>query len=223
MSTKIIYSHQLSFSGGSEKSSYTASGNYFAQDGIIGGSKSGFERYTVRLNSRNQLKDWLTIGNTLGFTYLQRNLVPENNEFITPLVRALNMDPVTPVRKPDGTFAYSYYSDTDITNPINAIEQINDLWTTHRIVGSVYGEVDITQKIKVRSVYSVDATFATRDIFRPTFDLSINPILSDAPAGEKNFINSVAKENNTWRNWQWENVATYTDVFADRHNVAFTL
>ncbi len=218
-----MYSHQLSFTGGSEKSSYTASGNYFVQDGIIGGRKSGFERYTVRLNSRNKLKDWLTIGNTLGFTYLTRNFVPENNEFITPLVRALNMDPVTPVRKPDGTFAYSYYADTDITNPINAIDQINDKWTTHRIVGSVYGEVDITQKIKFRSVYSVDATFATRDIFRPKYDLSLNTTLSDAPAGEKNFINSVSKENNTWRNWQWENVATYTDIFADRHNVAFTL
>jgi len=218
-----IYSHQLSFTGGSEKSSYTASGNYFVQDGIIGGRKAGFERYTVRLNSRNKLKDWLTIGNTLGFTYLSRNFVPENNEFVTPLVRALNMDPVTPVRKPDGTFAYSYYSDTDITNPINAIEQINDKWTSHRVVGSVYGEVDITKKVKYRSVYSVDATFATRDIFRPKFDLSINPLLSDAPAGEKNFINGVSKEQNTWRNWQWENVLTYNEVFADRHNVGITL
>ena len=218
-----IYSHQLSFTGGSERSSYTASGNYFVQDGIIGGRKSGFERYTVRLNSRNNLKDWLTIGNTLGFTYLSRNIVPENNEFITPLVRALNMDPVTPVRKPDGTFAYSYYSDTDITNPLNAIAQINDKWTTHRIVGSVYGEVDITKKIKYRSVYSVDATFATRDIFRPRFDSSINTLLSDAPAGEKNFINSVSKQHNTWRNWQWENVLTYNEVFADRHNVGLTL
>ncbi len=217
------YSHQLSFSGGSDRSSYTASGNYFVQDGIIGGRKSGFERYTVRLNTRNHIKDWLTVGNTLGFTFLTRNLIPENNEFITPLVRALNMDPVTPVRKPDGTFAYSFFSDTDITNPINAIEQINDTWTTHRIVGSVYGEVDITQKIKFRSVYSVDATFATRDIFRPRFDLSINPVLGDAPAGERNLINSVGKENNTWRNWQWENVATYTDLIANRHNVGITL
>ena len=218
-----MYSHQLSFTGGSEKSSYTASGNYFLQDGIIGGRKAGFERYTVRLNSRNKIKDWLTFGNTLGFTYLTRNIVPENNEFITPLVRALNMDPVTPVRKPDGTFAYSYYSDTDITNPLNAIEQINDKWTTHRIVGSVYGEVDITQKIKFRSVYSVDASFTNRDIFRPIYNLSINPILNDAPAGEINNINSVERQHNDWRNLQWENVATYNDVFQERHNVGFTL
>ena len=111
------YSHQLSFSGGSDRSSYTASGNYFVQDGIIGGSKSGFERYTVRLNTRNHIKDWLTVGNTLGFTFLTRNLIPENNEFITPLVRALNMDPVTPVRKPDGTFALSLIHISEPTRP----------------------------------------------------------------------------------------------------------
>jgi len=125
-----IYSHQISFTGGGERSAYTASGNYFKQDGIIGGDRAGFERYTVRLNTSNDLKNWLTVGNTLGFTYLTRNAIPENNEFVTPLIRALNIDPVTPVRKPDGTFAYTYFSDTDITNPINAIEQINDLWTT---------------------------------------------------------------------------------------------
>ena len=32
-----------------------------------------------------------------------------------PLARALNIDPVTPLRKSNGTFAYSRYSDTDIT------------------------------------------------------------------------------------------------------------
>ena len=217
-----IYSHQLSFTGGSERSTYTASGNYFLQDGIVGGRKAGFERYTVRLNSRNKIKDWLTVGNTMGFTFLNRNFVPENNEFITPLVRALNIDPVTPVRKPDGTYAYSYYSDTDITNPVNAIEQINDRWTSQRIVGSVFGEIDFTKKIKLRSVYSVDATFATRDIFRPLYDLSLNATLRDAPAGERNEVNGVSKENNTWRNSQWENVLTYSDVFQERHNLTLT-
>jgi len=68
----------------------------------------------------------------------------------------------------------------------------------------------------------VDATFATRDIFRPIFNLSINPILNDAPAGEINNINSVSREHNTWRNWQWENVLTYNNTFQDIHNVTVT-
>lgn len=217
------WSHQLTFAGGGDRSAYTVSGNYFKQDGIVGGEKAGFERYTVRLNTVNELKSWLTIGNTLGFTYLTRNFLPENNEFVTPLIRALNMDPVTPIKKPDGTYAYSYYSDTDITNPVNAIEQINDKWTSHRIVGSIFGEAKIMEHLTFKSTFSVDATFATRDVFRPIFDLSINPLISDAPSGEKNNVNSVGKENNTWRNMQWENVLNYDTYLNDNHHLGVTL
>ena len=35
-----IVSHQLTFTGGGEKSAYTLSGNYFSQDGIVGGDKA---------------------------------------------------------------------------------------------------------------------------------------------------------------------------------------
>lgn len=218
-----MMSHQLTFSGGGESSAYTVSGNYFTQDGIVGGEKSGFERYTVRLNSTHDLKKWLTVGNTLGFTNLQRNFLPENNEFTTPLVRALNMDPVTRIRKSDGTYAYSLYSDTDITNPVNAIEQTFDTWTTNRVVGSVFGEVKIMEGLTFKSTYSVDATFATRDIFLPLFDLSIDPVISDAPAGEKRQVNTVVKQHNTWKNWQWENVLIYNKSLDEQQNMTVTL
>ena len=56
-----IASHQLTFMGGGERSAYTLSGNYFSQDGIVGGSKANFQRATVRLNSAHDLKDWLPL------------------------------------------------------------------------------------------------------------------------------------------------------------------
>jgi TonB-dependent starch-binding outer membrane protein SusC len=49
--------HYLSFSGGSEQSKYFASLGYFGQEGIIGGSKADFNRYTVRLNSTHDVKN----------------------------------------------------------------------------------------------------------------------------------------------------------------------
>lgn len=215
-------SHQLSFSGGSEKSTYTVSGNYFDQEGIVGGDKAGFRRYTARVNGTQEVKKWLNIGTNLGLTNLSRRFLPENNEFTTPLVRALNMDPVTPVRKSDGTYAYSRYADTDITNPINAIEQTNDRWKSNRIVGAVFGELTLAPGLRFRSSYSVDATFATRDIFYPAYDLSSDPVLSDAPAGEKNLINSVVKQHNAWRTWQWENVLTWDHNFGESHHLTLT-
>ncbi|MBU6340574.1 MAG: TonB-dependent receptor [Bacteroidetes bacterium] len=217
-----IASHQLAVSGGGEKSTYSLSGNYFNQDGIVGGEKAGFKRYTVRFNGTQSVKKWLNIGTNVGLTSLTRNGLPENNEFSTPLVRALNMDPVTPVRKANGTYAYSRYSDTDITNPINAIEQAHDRWRSNRIVGSVFGEFLLGNGFSVRSTYSVDATFATQDIFYPKFDLSNDPVLSDAPSQEKRLINSVVKNNNTWRNWQWENVLNWQHTFGEAHSVQAT-
>lgn len=215
-------SHQLSFSGGSEKSTYTVSGNYFDQEGIVGGDKAGFRRYTARINGTNTVKKWLTIGTNIGLTNLGRRFLPENNEFTTPLVRALNMDPVTPVRKDDGTYAYSRYSDTDITNPVNAMEQTFDRWKSNRIVGAVFSELTLAPGLRFRSSYSVDATFATRDIFYPQFDLSNDPVLSDAPAGEKNLINSVVKQHNSWRTWQLENVLTWDHNFGENHHLTLT-
>jgi len=216
-------SHQLSFTGGNEKSTYALTGNYFRQDGIVGGEKSGFERYTVRLNTTHQMKPWLRLGNTLNFTVLERNFLPENNEFTSPIIRALNMDPVTPVRKADGTYAYSLYADTDITNPVNAIQNTYDTWKTHRVVGSVFAELTLPKGFRFKSTYSVDATFATRDIFIPKFDLSNDPVLSDAPAGEKNETNSVAINHNTWKNWQVENTLHWNHTFQDVHALEVTL
>ena len=214
-----ITSHQLTFMGGGEKSSVTLSGNYFSQDGIVGGDKANFERTTIRLNSSNDLKSWLTIGTNLGFTWLQRDAILENTQYDSPIVRALNMDPVTPIKKADGTYAYSSYSSTDVANPVNAIEQTFNEWTTNRFVGSVYGDFKLAKGLTFRSAYSLDITFAVQRIFYPKFDLSNVPSISDAPPEEKSLTNAVTVANNNWRNNQWENVLTYQTNFNNLHDL----
>lgn len=207
--------HQIGITGGSERSSYALSANYFLQEGIVGGAKSGFERVTVRFNSDRDVKSWLKIGNNISFTNLTRNFLPENNEFTTPLVRALNMDPITPIFKSDGTYAYSRYADTDIVNPVNAIEQTYNEWNSNRLVGSAFAEAEIMENLTFKSTFSMDITFAEQRGFVPRFDLSNDTTLADAPAGERNLINSVSINNNIWTNWQLENLLTYSKEMGD--------
>ena len=214
-----ISSHQLSISGGGEKSAFTLSGNYFSQDGIIGGDKANFQRVTIRLNGNHDLKQWLTIGNNLGFTWFERDALLENSQYNAPVIRAFNMDPVTPIRKPDGTYAYSNYADTDIANPVNAIEQTHNTWRSNRFVGSIFGEVKLGPQITFRSTASLDMTFAIQRIFYPKFDLSSIPEISEAPAAEKSLTNSVNVGNNNWRNLQLENVLTYHNTFNELHDL----
>ncbi len=217
--TAPIMSHQLTFAGGGTSSAHTLTASYFKQDGIVGGPKARFERATVRLNSNYDLKPWLSLGNNIGFTWLQRNVLTENSQFNSPLIRALNIDPITPVRKADGTFAYSNYADTDIANPVNAIALTNDRWNSNRLVGNVYANMDLGKGFSFRSTVSMDITFANQRIFNPKFDLSNIPSISEAPVAEKRLINSVGVGNFTWNNKQIENVLTWQKKFSDRHNL----
>lgn len=214
-----ISSHQLSLSGGKENSSYALSGNYFTQDGIVGGDKANFERITVRLNGTHDLKKWLTLGNNIGFTWFERDALLENTQYNSAIIRALNMDPVTPIRKADGTYAYSNYADTDIANPVNGIEQTYNRWRSNRVVGSVYAELNFNNWFSFRSTFSMDQTFSLQRIFYPKYDLSSIPEISEAPAAEKSLTNSVNVGNYNWRNLQLENVLTYKNVFKEKHDV----
>lgn len=215
--TAPIRSHNLSMQGGGEGFNFGLSGSYFLQDGILGGEKSRFNRYTVRSVLGYDVKPWLNVGSNIAFTQLKRNQLQENNEFTSPVIQALNMDPLTPVRKPDGTYAYSDFVDTDIRNPVNAIENNHSTWNGNRVVGAVFGTVKVNENLKFKSTYSVDANFAVVDGFIPLFNLSVDSI--DAPTAERNIVNSVSIQHNTYKNWQWENLAMYDQTFGD-HKVS---
>ena len=82
----------IAFKGGKEKSSYSYSGSFLTQDGIVGGSKSNFTRFT---NSASYNLDFLDnfkfkSGITLTRTN-KRNLI--ENTLGSVLFNALNMAP----------------------------------------------------------------------------------------------------------------------------------
>src|SRR5690606_27937012 len=68
--------HNLSVSGGGEKTTYMVAGSYLYQEGAIGGSNAGFERYTFRVNTKSDVKSWLEVGNNLNFSHSSRNMLP---------------------------------------------------------------------------------------------------------------------------------------------------
>ena len=204
-----IMNHSFNFTKGTATSSTAIGGSHFVQDGIIGGEKGRFERTTFRVSTQQDAGDRFRIGQTINFTHLNRNALAENNEFATPVVRALNMDPVTPVTRPDGSYAYSEFIGSDIANPINQVETTHDRWTTNRFVGNLYGEYDIFQNLKFRSSINIDLSLGSHKIFFPTFDLGIGENDPNRPAYEWRQVNGLIRNEHKWSNWQWENTATY--------------
>ncbi|MEY3009784.1 MAG: hypothetical protein RLZZ314_426 [Bacteroidota bacterium] len=208
-------SHSVLYTNGTETSSIAMGASHFSQDGIIGGEKGRFERTTFRVNSEQNAGDRFRVGQNVNFTHIKRNALAENNEFSTPVLRALNMDPVTAIQREDGTYAYTNFIDSDIVNPVNQIEQTHDNWTTNRFVGNVYGELDLLPELTFRSSVNVDLSLGSQKIFFPAYDLALFPGDPNRPATEFRPVNSLIRAENKWSSWQWENTLTYTKELAN--------
>jgi TonB-linked SusC/RagA family outer membrane protein len=97
LSPASVQSHNLSFSGGNENTSYYISAGYYDEDGIIGAGKANFKRYTVNVNGTHEVNDWLEVYAKLNYINRTRTNIDENNEFAGIVAMAANIDPLTPV------------------------------------------------------------------------------------------------------------------------------
>ena len=157
--TAIQKSHELSITGGSDKSRYAFSANYTDQDGIV--LNSGFERYNFHTNVEWELQKDLKFGvnatygrsKQQGLTTTQEqvfNSSPYSAGITNSFVYALLMPPVISVYNADGSYnftnpyEYAYFAIGDhAANPVydlkeSVAENINNyllsnVWTSYRI------------------------------------------------------------------------------------------
>jgi TonB-dependent starch-binding outer membrane protein SusC len=235
LQTAPMQHHSLSFSGGTDKSTYLMSGNIFTQDGVVGGDKARFNRYTARFNSDHKIKSWLNVGNRLMYSHHRRKAISENNEFGSILGSALVMDPTTPAFYPAGgplplhvqkaiadgkplrvdangnIYGISNYLKGEYGNPLARIDMAKGENVQNKIVGSIFAEVEPFKGFKFTSRFGVDAAFQSGHGWTPTFWFSDE---------SQNTIANGYDYTNTWFNWLLENFGTYQRTFGE-HN--FTL
>lgn len=225
--------HTLSFSGGSDKSTYLLSASVFTQQGIVGGDKARFDRYTVRFNGDNKVKPWLTVGNRVSFSQFKRKAISDNDEFGSILASALVMDPVTPVvytgtlpahvqtaisagnplRKDEygNYYGISNYLRGEYGNPIARINLAKGQTVQNKLVGNVFVDIEPFRGFKFTSRFGIDLASQRNHSWTPTFWYSSES------------LNTIARGNDqsdNWFTWQWENFATYQRKIRE-HN--FTL
>ena len=199
------------YTNGTANSSMALSASRFSQQGIVGGDRDGYERSTIRLNADQNAGDRFKMGQVMSFTNTEDRVVADNSEFVSPVFRALNFDPVTEAVRPDGSYSYAEYSrSADVQNPLNQIALSNDSYKTNRFVGNLWGEWRLLANLKFKSSINADVSFQERSIFLPSYDLAEYEGDPNRPPWDERVVNSIGRENKTWKGWQWENFATYT-------------
>ena len=196
-----IYNVQLGFNGGSDRSTFNLSANYFRQDGIIQGST--FDRFTTRLNSSREVKDWLTVGNNLTLVYNTSDNVPAGSI----LGAAYRADPITPVRDSAGNFGNtSIFGSTG--NPVATIFYTNDESESYRAVGNAYADVRFLEGFTFRTSFGLDFDYDRNRNFVPVFEVS---------AIQRNEESDFTTRSSYRRNWLWENTVSYVNDWDVHH------
>lgn len=149
-----VQNHQLSFSGGREKTNYYISVNYFNNKGILIGSD--FERYTTRLSFDTQLKSWAKVGMSLNASRSIQNVTLADAAESTIWWGAVT-SPLVPLKNPDGTWGGGNtiggirYSNANLVG--NSLYRGNKKTATNAF-GTLYAELQLFKDLSLRNELS---------------------------------------------------------------------
>ena len=229
------YNHELSISGGTEASTFYLSFGLQDTQGIVSTEISNFNKKNFRLNSTHKISNFLTFGQTFGYTHQKGvGIGNTNSEFGGPLSSAINLDPLTPIVETDPVIANSnWYSDPNVirdaqgnpygishyvgqemTNPLAYVKtRLGGHNWSDDLVGNAYLEAALTSHIKFKTSLGGKIAYWGNQQFTPQAYLN----------GATIFLkNNYAKEINKVFTWDIENTATYTNKFGN-HNLTVLL
>ena len=212
-----VVNHDLTLSGGSENITYSVSGSHLYQEGIIGGRKSSFRRNTARLALGVDITDKLKLQTNAIYTYFDRDTFNENG-LGSVLFNAINTPPTLPVRDQNG--AYSLVPNTpglgiEIINPLAQLENTYNDYDFKKINGTIGVDYDVADHLQVTGRIG----FNTANSEGKSFAKEVN-------YGGKVFDvqrSSVSQNAVNDNSYTLDIFSTYSNVFAEDHDVTFTL
>ena len=177
--------HHLSISGGSEKTSYSASVGYTQQEGLI--DANDYKRFNARTSIDSQINKWFSAGmNVSGY----RGTLMDGWNSVASMTQFTNRaTPIEGVRNEDGDYLYHGKD-----NPVALLGRDGFKRTMDQQVnGTLYGQLNILPNLSAKALFSI------RNDFRDESGFKTNIVY-----GEKNEANTGLREGfekQTWWNW----------------------
>lgn len=223
------YLHEVSLSGGNDRSTFYVSAGIQDQEGIVATDISNYNKTNIRLNSTHKITNAITFGQTLGYTHAKSvGLGNTNSEYGGPLSSAINLDPITPLVVTDvasqpnaleysnpnaikdangNPYGISKWVGQEMTNPLAYIQtRLGQYNWSDDIVGNAYLEATPIKGFRIRSSVGVKKAFWGNMGYTPLYYLS-----STVSTNKNNY----SKQENRSFNWNIENTITYNRKFND--------
>ena len=209
----LTTSHSLAFTGGSKTSTYSISGGYTGQDGLIGGSDvSYYKRYNLRANSEHKMWNGLVvIGEHVGFVYKDSRGMGTGNIYNNNLRSAFSTSPLVPVYDADGNYYSTVDSDWNKNdgNPYGTMmmNRYNQSKNTS-VDANVYVQIEPIKNLKFKTVFGLSYGGSNYRSFTPIYKFTPQ---------SGNGITKVNQSNGNGTSLVWTNTLTYDFDIKDHH------
>lgn len=197
--------HNISVSGGDEKTAYFISAGYQLYEGTM--KVENTKKYTLKAGLDKTINAF-KVGASLYATFA--DIHPSSAEAFRSAYR---LRPTGSAYNADGSERFFVYeSEAQITNPLfDFRNEIRQQQYVH-VLPNVYGEAGIIKGLRFRSSFSPDLTFQRQGQFNDTYS---KQQLGTRP-------NSGASSSNQWVNYTWDNFLFYNNQFG-KHKIDATL
>jgi TonB-linked SusC/RagA family outer membrane protein len=213
--------HNLSVSGGQDKTTYSASMGYFSQDGLQKSANQVFQRYTPSLKVNTDVTKWLTFNLNMSLTHVSDNQPaatrinqggPLNGAWLES-----GLPPTMPVFNPDGNGHYAgqgNYSNPLAINDLSGrdIDSQNDFWTTARIILKPVDHLSVVADY----TYNNFSEFEKANLI-PFNEYGVNGTFLDIFPWTNPSQVAENRQNNDYKSINA--YATYENTFANKHYI----
>jgi TonB-linked SusC/RagA family outer membrane protein len=196
--------HNLTVSGGTEKSKYLFSLGYFDQEGTL--IETYLKRYSARINTEYKIKKNIKIGENL-YVFYKQNPGFANMAQGNAISNSYRMMPIIPAYDIEGNFGGTFAGPGlgNASSPV-AIQKrtVNDRNNVWDVVGNVYAEIDFLKNFTART--SFGGTIDNRYVIGFNFNNYNNS------EGNTN-LNSLRETSLYNTSSTWTNTLSYSNHF----------
>ena len=176
--TALTHSHQVSVSGGTDKTKLYSSLNYMNQEGIIKGSD--YNRFALRINGDQKLARNLSLNASIAYSYGTQNTANSNADGWGAIAyTAMVMAPIQEIRDADGK--YTNFSGTPWggTNPVGMAELYKNKTVNSRLLANMSLIYEIIDGLTFRVNAGAEVNAGSSDRYIP---ICAFPVATISPA-----------------------------------------
>ncbi|NIG55315.1 TonB-dependent receptor [Chitinophaga sp. Cy-1792] len=217
-----MQNHQVTVSGGNEKTQFALSGNYFKQDGIV--ISSDFTRYSFRLNFDHRVSNAVKVGASVLTSYVVNNSIPTGSSSIdagavTASIIGAAMGAPPTLKAYDDNGAILPFGDQmngryrEVVNPVG-LSKILNRDKINRTIGSLYAEITPLKGLTYRANFNPIISSSLNDYYSPRSIMNSGDLAGGGGSAAKNNGNNIVL--------LLENVLTYETRFGKQHSLKAT-